>query len=125
MARGRLTRIYGLMDPRTNQIHYVGYTTLTLQQRLAWHIHDDRNSPRTAWLLELIQSGIMPMMVELEVVRPARLWPERERWWIQHGRNLGWPLTNVSDGGDEAPKYINRPSKRAPRRPTANRKKTA
>ncbi len=103
----RETRIYGLLDPITGDIRYIGYTTLSLKQRLAWHLYDDRDNARVAWIQSLTRQGCLPMMVCLEVVRPARTWPERERWWIQHGRSLGWPLTNQSDGGEGPQRYVN------------------
>ena len=112
MPTPRRTAIYGMLDPRDYKIYYIGYTTLTLQQRLAWHIHDDRDTARCLWISGLLSLGLAPMMVELEIVRPAKNWPERERWWIQHGRTIGWPLTNVGDGGECPPRYSNNPAGR-------------
>ena len=28
-------------------------------------------------------------------------WTEREKYWIAHGRLNGWPLENITDGGEE------------------------
>jgi hypothetical protein len=33
-------------------------------------------------------------------VATATTWENRERFWIAHGRELGWELFNLTDGGD-------------------------
>jgi hypothetical protein len=100
--------IYALVDPRTHNIHYVGKAR-NPEERLRWHLKDDRNCARVKWIEELRAEGFCPLIAVLEVVRSPQTWQEREIWWIAKGRELGWPLTNVSDGGDEPPKYNNRP----------------
>jgi len=36
----------------------------------------------------------------LEECDPPSTWFEREAFWITHGRSTGWPLENISDGGE-------------------------
>ncbi len=78
-----------------------------MKERRGGHLSDLRNNPRCQWIQELLDEGKAPIMFILERVRPARDWPLRERHWIAEGRRLGWPLTNVSDGGDGGPDFNN------------------
>ena len=97
--------IYGLVDPTDHSVHYVGKTT-NPEERWSDHLHDGciaseaTMNARALWIRGLLDRGAAPFMVILEHVRPFRLWPERERWWIAEGRRLKWPLTNVSEGGE-------------------------
>lgn len=91
--------IYALVDPRTGIIRYVGKTT-NPSFRLEGHLRDRRRCERVKWLRELKHANLEPVMVILEVVHAPVRWQDREVFWIAMGRELGWDLTNVADGGD-------------------------
>ena len=78
-----MTAIYVLIDPRTEEIRYVGKTSRQLELRLRGHRRVFDWNPR----IELVQ----------EV--PDDFWQEAERYWITYFRAIGCPLANVNSGG--------------------------
>lgn len=97
------TLIYGLVDPRTDYIRYVGKANKP-KTRLAGHLAPSqikRNTPKINWLNELRSEGKKPDIVILEEVSYGA-WQDTERKWIQHYRSLPDypPLTNIGDGGE-------------------------
>lgn len=95
--------IYGLTDPRTSAIRYVGKSTQgLLRPRAHARRLDGDDSHKGNWLRALQAAGIAYGIVVLERVADRGLLDEAERRWIAHGRLQGWPLTNILDGGDGA-----------------------
>lgn len=94
------TYIYGLCDPNTEKIRYIGKSD-NPKVRYANHLHcavSDTNEHKKNWIRSLQKVGQVPSLVILEEIEAAD-WEERERWWIQYGRDNEWGLTNMSDGG--------------------------
>lgn len=92
--------IYALQDPRTEQIRYIGKTG-NLKSRLYFHLQcKDVNRHKVGWIQQLKTEGLKPAMLTLEETTEVD-WPEREKYWIAHGRQEGWPLTNISEGGKQ------------------------
>lgn len=62
--------IYVLIDPRTNEIKYVGRTTQKPERRLYQHIYKSkkRSHARAKWIRELAREGLRPLMRVIEVV---------------------------------------------------------
>lgn len=90
--------IYGLKDPRTGEIRYVG-KTVNPSSRFSFHMAgNDVNRHKQNWLTGLKREGVKPEMVILEVTDEDR-WEGREKYWIAKGRKDGWPLTNIAEGG--------------------------
>lgn len=87
------TYIYGLVDPRTSLIAYVGKSN-DVYARWEQHISDTTNAAKTAWVRQLMASGIAPIVVILETVDDYGDWDTAERWWIAQGIRTGWPLLN-------------------------------
>lgn len=89
--------IYGLIDPRTGNVRYVGYTAKSLKKRFKEHLRDIRRCKRTSWIKSLQKQGLVPEVVVLEKVGEKN-WQEIERKWIaDFGRKN---LVNGTDGGD-------------------------
>ena len=96
--------IYGLIDPRSRFIRYVGLSA-TGMARPRRHRYPSRQvgySHRECWLRELVSAGLDFQIAILEVTSSRDNLPELERWWIAFGRACGWPLTNLTDGGEGA-----------------------
>jgi len=91
--------IYGLVDPETNDIRYVGKTT-KLRARVCGHLNDKSRCHRASWIQGLKAKGLEPRVVVLEEIEGAWPWQEAERYWIAHAKRQGWPLTNGTSGGD-------------------------
>jgi len=91
--------IYGLRCPILNEIRYIG-KSIHPKERLQNHMNDKSKCHRSHWLQKLKASNLKPTIEILEVVGDGFTWQERERYWIAKGRDLGWPLTNNTSGGD-------------------------
>lgn len=90
--------IYGLTDPETSCIRYVGKTTWSLAHRLRTHRSHAKARPHThnsRWINKLGSSGLSPGIKALEVV-PEAEWEEAEQRWIGRYSNL----TNATLGGE-------------------------
>jgi len=90
--------IYALIDPRDNEVRYIGQT-VNLSQRFRKHLTDKRISSRKrAWLDELLLLGKEPIMKVIEQCNKGNA-GEREQYWIADYRNLNTDLLNISNGG--------------------------
>lgn len=91
--------IYGLVDPRTLLVRYVGLSVQG-RRRANQHRHTRKNTYRENWIRGLKRAGLDFVFVVLEEVATPFLLPTAERFWIAYGRACGWPLTNMTEGGD-------------------------
>jgi len=91
--------IYGLVDPITLEIRYVGKTVSTIKERLRIHIHQSKvavkHTHKEAWIKGLLLKNIRPTIKLIEEVDHS-VWAEREMYWISKIKNL----TNTTLGGD-------------------------
>jgi len=108
-----ITQIYALKDPRNQEIRYIGKTIQPLKTRLCGHIAESVKSKhhKACWIQSLTKIGLKP---EIELIEKCYTenWKEREKYWINHFRNLNRKLTNVSDGGDDNSAIWNNPEYR-------------
>jgi hypothetical protein len=51
------------------------------------------------WIVQLLNEGVRPEIYLIEECA-AEDAPAREVYWIAYGRENGWPLTNIADGGN-------------------------
>lgn len=89
--------IYGLCDPVTLKIRYVGQTSKSVESRLGQHIFWANHGGHYYvhnWLRSLESA---PRIIILDS-DPIDL-DEAESFWIEHFRNSGVKLTNYTDGG--------------------------
>jgi len=94
--------IYGLLEPITKEIRYVG-KAINLSSRIRAHYEPNRLMSKTHknnWLNKLINNNEEPIVVVLEVCERKELLNEAEIKWIAHYRGVGCDLTNGTDGGD-------------------------
>jgi len=98
LEQGKKVCIYGLKDPQTEKIMYVG-RTINLKQRIQEHLMNGYGSRGlAAWVRSLKDKGRRPIVQILEVTTQEE-WSAREYCWIRHYRRLGHPLLNHMRGG--------------------------
>lgn len=93
--------IYCLRHPETSEIRYIGKTN-NPKKRLECHVYPQKkrqNLYSHKWVKSLIKQGLFPVMNILEE-GVGLGWQSREIYWIKHYRDLGYRLTNLTDGGD-------------------------
>lgn len=83
----------------TKDVRYVGKTKGNIQVRFKAHLHEKGNTKKVRWIASLKQQGMLPEVLILEVVDEKK-WEEYECYWITYYRELGYDLTNLTDGGD-------------------------
>jgi hypothetical protein len=105
------TLIYGLCDPRSGEVRYVGKADYP-KRRLGGHItcakranSSTYNTYAGNWIRSLLAIDLKPMRVALEWVFVEE-WEEREQWWIDFLTNIGCRLVNTTDGGMGGPSRI-------------------
>jgi hypothetical protein len=93
--------IYGLVDPASRTIRYVGISVQPAQ-RLARHLRRARyqHTHKANWLNALCRRGETPVIMILERGIGKINGAEAEKWWIAHFKLSGADLTNATDGGD-------------------------
>lgn len=94
--------IYGLVDPRTNQIRYVGKSVDPDKRLSQGHLLPSNLKQKlykNHWLKELLSLNLSPEIAILESCNEAN-WEEREKYWIKFYREIiGDKLTNATEGG--------------------------
>ena len=92
--RNRTFSIYALIDPRDNEVRYIGLTEYP-DERLKQHIQGDGNTLKRQWINELSLLGLSPCMQTIETVQNLSAAFEREGYWIHHYLNAGVKLVNI------------------------------
>lgn len=93
--------IYGLYDPFTNELRYIGKTIQTVELRLRAHLKPSSTVARTHlynWIRKLLDCGEKPIIRAIDIVSIEEQ-DNAERYWIAHYRQQGYNLTNYTDGG--------------------------
>lgn len=91
-------KIYGLYDPITGDIRYVGKTALRLSARRSGHVKDKQNTYKTWWIRSLLKKGLKPEIRVIEICAEEN-WVERENYWISYYKEAGFRITNQVEGG--------------------------
>lgn len=96
----KLPVIYGLTDPRTGEVRYIGKAN-DAAARLKGHLRETRRrrTPLYDWMRKLADQRIAPGLVVLETCDGD--WREAERRLIAEARSRGDRILNLADGGDE------------------------
>lgn len=97
--------VYGLRDPRTQEIRYIGKSTKgpnRPKEHQAYGVvyaKADSHLHRNRWLRRLWEAGLKCEVVILQVCSSNDEVNHAEQTWIAIGKAAG-TLTNVTDGGD-------------------------
>jgi hypothetical protein len=106
--------IYSLIDPVTDAVRYIGKSTYGIE-RAREHGRESQlrkyPSHKSNWIWSLHKSGLDYRIEILERCSDKNALCDLERQWIAKGRAAGWPLTNLTDGGDGTPGVIHNPQR--------------
>jgi hypothetical protein len=111
MSNHTINLVYGLVDPRTSELRYVGITCRLPRVRFLQHLSMARNGDhtyRSRWIRELLALDLNPEMIIIEETTDR----SRECYWIERYRTDGARLTNLTDGGDGTMGYRFTPEQR-------------
>lgn len=94
--------IYGLIDPRTNEIRYIGLSRQgkARPRQHAYPSHRNRPTPVACWVRSLLAQGIRYQFVILEECKSREELAPAEIKWITDSRARGCRLLNLTDGGE-------------------------
>jgi hypothetical protein len=94
--------VYGLTDPRTGLVRYIG-RTVSGMRRPKMHgfpsVLAKDATYKANWIRQLRALGLDFGIKVLEEVEKEKL-GAIEASWIARGKLEGWPLTNLTDGGE-------------------------
>ena len=94
--------IYGLIDPNTQKIKYIGKTCDPIN-RLKSHLSKASLKPPTYknhWLKKLLRNKQVPIFKIIAKTTRYRIANTLEKRYIAKYKNLGYTLTNGTPGGD-------------------------
>jgi hypothetical protein len=94
--------IYGLHDPLTGELRYIGQTVKAVPERLASHVCPSslkRHSYLARWLGGLVKRGLSPTWSQLAEAQDQSELDRLEVEFIARARIEGIRLVNQSDGG--------------------------
>lgn len=96
--------IYGLFDPTTNRLRYIGYTARTLEKRFNDHINQakkkGKKTYKSCWIRSLLDTGLKPEIKLIETIYNGfEETLKREVYWIKYFKKR-FDLTNHTNGGD-------------------------
>lgn len=93
--------VYGLVDPNTNQLRYVGKSCsgLNRPKRHSRPSELKDNLYKCNWIKSLLRSNQKPSIIIIQELSDKCILYDAEQFWIKYFRLLGCPLTNLNDGG--------------------------
>ncbi len=93
-----ISHIYVLIDPRTEQVRYVGYSN-NPQKRLRDHLAERGVTRKKQWIRSLRREGLLPLLQVVDSALASAI-ARREIEWIALYKAQGANLVNGTEGGD-------------------------
>lgn len=93
--------IYGLVDPTTSQLKYIGKSTSGLDRPKS-HTYPSNLKNKTYknnWINGLLSRSQRPLIVIIQEFTDGEILYQAEHAWISYFKKLGCKLTNSTDGG--------------------------
>jgi len=107
--------VYGLHDPETGELRYIGQTVTTVKARLAKHVTPSqlrKHSYVARWLLGLVKQGQEPTWSVLASAEDQEELDRLEVELIAQAREEGVRLVNLSEGGGGRAGWVTPPEVR-------------
>lgn len=101
--------VYGLLEPRTFELRYIGQTIKHPAARLAAHLTPGtlrKHSYVARWLSGLVKKGLKPIIAVLDVAHDQAELDRLEVEHIARYRENGFRLVNLSNGGGGRAGYV-------------------
>lgn len=100
--------IYGLIDPNTKELRYIGKTSNQKRRFITHHAPSSlvSKSHLHNWIKSLLQNNQKSIMVVLETYSTFEELDIAEKQLIKYYRSIGCKLTNSTDGGPGAMGWI-------------------
>jgi predicted GIY-YIG superfamily endonuclease len=94
--------IYGLIDPNTHELRYIGYTSNQIRRYNRHHCASDLKSKtyKNNWIKSLLAKDQKAEMYIIEKYETAEKLPQAEIGLIEYYKSIGCNLTNATKGGD-------------------------
>lgn len=103
--------IYGLLDPNTDELRYVGKSSSGMERPQnhfqAAVLKKESGTHKANWILKLVSNGQLPKVVTLYNADTLEELDQAEREFIRLFRAWGCRLTNVKPGGEGGPQSEN------------------
>lgn len=92
--------IYGLVDPRNNQVRYIGKAN-NPKNRYKNHYNSarDKNTHKRNWISNIRKDGLRPELIIIDEVKKVE-WQYWESFYISLFKTWGFNLVNYTSGGD-------------------------
>lgn len=95
--------IYGLIDPRTKELRYIGQTTRGIKQLRVYFIDSFMKKKRhvASWIKNLHTDNLKPEVIILEdSIKNKENLNNLEVFYISYFKSIGCNLTNLAEGGN-------------------------
>lgn len=94
--------IYGLTDPDTQEVRYIGKSTSGMKRPMEHKkpFNLKGHSHKIHWIKQLIEQNKKYGVIVLEITETPEELNDREIFWINEYKNRGITLTNSTDGGE-------------------------
>lgn len=103
-----MIKIYALIDPRTNEVKYVGQTVQPLYNRLACHVDKARRNkdktPKAEWIRDVLSSGLRPSIKLLDTVEDQKK-AQAEKKYIDAYSKTALNVAPAGAGGATGAKF--------------------
>ena len=90
--------IYGLYNPNTKQLKYIGQTIHSIEHRLSRHYREaktNKNNKKCNWIRKMLR---LYNIVDIQVLQENAEWNVDEITWIEQAKLMGCNLVNGTNG---------------------------
>lgn len=94
----KTTFIYELIDPKTNQVRYIGKSN-NPKERFYQHLSDKKKTHKGNWVRFLLNENLKPILEVIDKV-DINEWKFWEQHYISLYKSWGFDLTNNTNGGE-------------------------
>lgn len=105
--------VYGLVDPRTGMLRYVGKSCSGLKRPRSSCRRSlkglEGKTYKSQWICGLHNQDLFPSIVVIQECFDKEILGEAERFWIKYFKFQGYQLTNLTEGGDGVPGHVKSP----------------